>query len=264
MDKSSLGDRMKFYESWGSSSKNLAKGLPTIIRIDGKKFSSWTKNLEKPFHSNLNKVFRRTSYRMMKEHFGEVVLAYGQSDEVSFLLRPTSYVSDGQFGNKREKLVSLSASMFTAIFNEEKNKYIDLSKKELAFFDSRVFQVPSLIEAYNVILWRQQDAIRNSISMLAQTHFSHNKLHGKSQNNMLKMLSEINIEWNDLPIFLQRGWTILRRKKEILPEDLVGMPEVFRPKEPIMRRIIEEDLNMPELIFNKDYILNLIKEKDEV
>lgn len=259
MDRTSLGDRMKFYEQWGASHREFSKGLPIIIRIDGKKFSSWTKGLEKPFHLDLTQTFIETSRRLMEDHFGEVVLAYGQSDEVTFVLRPTSFDSDGQFGNKRDKLISIAASAFTAYFNEERMKFESLAEKRSAIFDSRAFAVPSVIEAYNAVLWRQQDAIRNSISSTGQAHFSHSKLHGKNRIDVLAMLQEIGVSWTDFDPYLQHGWAIRRVQRALQPEEMTDIPEQFRPTEPVIRRKVEVDLAMPDLRDNPDYLISLLE-----
>ena len=62
----------------------------------------------------------------------------------------------------------------------------------------------------NCFLWRQQDAERNSVSSLAQAHFSHRQLHGKSVKEMMAMLLDEKINWNTLPVFQKRGWCVLK------------------------------------------------------
>jgi tRNA(His) guanylyltransferase len=66
-------------------------------------------------------------------------------------------------------------------------------------FDCRVFQLPSKDEAANAFLWRAMDARKNAISMVAQSKFSHKKLHGKGQKAMLAMLAEIGVNFEDFP-----------------------------------------------------------------
>ena len=73
------------------------------------------------------------------------------------------------------------------------------------FFDSRCFNVPKE-EVNNCLLWRQQDATRNSIQGLAQSLFSHKELQGLSCNMLQdKMFTEKGINWNDLPTYQKRG-----------------------------------------------------------
>ena len=94
------------------------------------------------------------------------------------------------------------------IFIEEDNKYyntlIDAIKKG-AMFDSRVFTLPKE-EVVNCVIWRQQDATRNSINSVGQANFSHKQLQNKSCNDIQDMLiSEKGINWNDYTTTLKRG-----------------------------------------------------------
>ena len=74
-----------------------------------------------------------------------------------------------------------------------------------AMFDARCFNIPKE-EVCNLIYWRQLDAIRNSIQMLGQAHFSHKELQGKSCNDIKDMLiKEKGIDWNSLSTELKRG-----------------------------------------------------------
>jgi tRNA(His) 5'-end guanylyltransferase len=48
----------------------------------------------------------------------------------------------------------------------------------------------------NYFIWRNQDAGRNSVSMVAQSLFSHKQLHGKSTTEMQEMMfQEHHINW---------------------------------------------------------------------
>ena len=46
-------------------------------------------------------------------------------------------------------------------------------KRNTALFDSRVFSIPKE-EVCNCLIWRQQDATRNSIEAVGQANFNHN------------------------------------------------------------------------------------------
>jgi hypothetical protein len=48
-------------------------------------------------------------------------------------------------------------------------------------FDCRVFQVPTTQDLLDVFIWREDDAVKNSVTMLAQAHFSHSELHGRAR-----------------------------------------------------------------------------------
>lgn len=65
------------------------------------------------------------------------------------------------------------------------------------------------------LLWRQRDAVRNSISMAAQAHFSHKRLHGVNGGGMQELLfTEAGINWNDYPDGCKRGRVTVRRTGE--------------------------------------------------
>jgi len=55
-----------------------------------------------------------------------------------------------------------------------------------ALFDSRVFSVPKE-EVNNCLVWRQQNAIWNSIEATAQAHFSPKQLYGLNCTRLKKI-----------------------------------------------------------------------------
>ena len=73
MDKSSIGDRMKQYET--VSDAVLMGRVPVAIRIDGKGFSTLTKrlDLDKPFDGQFRKLLDGVMLAMCKEIQGCVV-----------------------------------------------------------------------------------------------------------------------------------------------------------------------------------------------
>ena len=209
MDKTSLGDRMKSYEV--TSKFKLLKRTPTIIRLDGKAFHTWTKQLKhiepslkhEPFSDFLHSCMVRTALFLIK-NIQNAVLAYSQSDEISILLNDWKSVKTDQwFDGKIQKISSVSASFATGAFNRGLPYHMDL-----AFFDSRVFNLP-FDEVVNYFIWRQQDATRNSINMLGQYYFSHKDLQEKNTSVVQDMLmKEYNINWNDLDVWKKRGFCV--------------------------------------------------------
>lgn len=82
-------------------------------------------------------------------------------------------------------------------------------------FDARVFTLSDPVEVANYFLWRQRDAVRNSISMAAQAHFSHKRLHGVSTCGMQELLwSEAGVNWSDYPDGCKRGRVTIRHSGE--------------------------------------------------
>ena len=91
---------------------------------------------------------------------------------------------------------------------DEDAKYVDVLNRAIekgAMFDSRAFTVPKS-EVINCLIWRQQDATRNSIQSVGQANFSHKQLQNKNCSDIQDMLMlEKGINWNDCPTTLKRG-----------------------------------------------------------
>ena len=214
MDKTTLGDRMENnYEN--ISRYYLTRRMPIIIRLDMKAGHTFTKGMNKPFDD----IFVKTMQDTMKylcENIQGCVLGYTQSDEISLVLVDyAELTTDAWFGNNLQKMCSVSASMATMAFNkffygnmpadEENSGTYYKALEKGAMFDSRVFTIPKE-EVCNALIWRQQDATRNSIQSVGQANFSQKELHGKSCNNIQDMLMiQKGINWNDYATTLKRG-----------------------------------------------------------
>jgi len=197
---------MKSYEN--VSKIALTPRMPMIIRCDGKAFHSYTKGFTRPFDQSIQSAMTQAAKGLM-ENIQGAKLAYIQSDEISILVNDyENFETQAWFGKELQKIVSVSASIATAYFNKYMmDEKIVISK--LAMFDSRAFVIPRE-EACNYFVWRQQDAERNSVSSLAQAHFSHRMLQGKSCKEMKKMLlDEKSIDWEQIPTINKRGWCVL-------------------------------------------------------
>ena len=243
--KDSLGDRMKGYEN--ISRIYLTRRTPIIIRIDGKAFHSFTSGFARPFDDVLIKSMQDTAKYLCENVMG-CKLAYTQSDEISLLLVDYEKIeTQAWFDNNLQKIVSVAASMATMAFNKafEDNiiNYIDShinidgslkdglfeytdtllkAKNKGAMFDARAFILPRE-EVCNYFIWRQQDATRNSIQMVAQSNFSHKELQGKSCNVLQDMLHEQKgINWNDYPTVYKRGSCIIKIEDGTTQYDEVG------------------------------------------
>lgn len=266
--KDNLGVRMKTYEA--VSKHFLMRRNPVIIRLDGKAFHTFTKGLKKPFDEILIETMQETA-KYLCQNIQGCKLVYTQSDEISLLLTDYENINTSAwFDNNIQKMTSISASMATLAFNDNFNKlvekYITLpvsidfmsdekqkkyrknyhtyhSKKNKALFDSRVFSLPKE-EVVNYFIWRQKDAIRNSIQMVGQAHFAHKELHKKSTGNIKEMLLKIKqIDFdNDIPIHQQRGVCVLKENYEL------------DNKENTTRTRWIADLSVPEFTEDRDYV----------
>lgn len=205
MTKDSLGDRMKAYEA---VPKNfLMRKTPVIIRLDGKAFHTFTRGFEKPFDKVIETAMTETMLYLCKNIQG-CVLGYTQSDEITLVLCDYQKVDTAAwFDYNVQKMVSISAAMATYAFN-----MVLMGRTEKsAFFDARAFSLPRN-EVVNCLIWRQQDATRNSIQGLAQSLYSHKELQGINCNELQdKMFTEKGVNWNDLTTYQKRGACAVRK-----------------------------------------------------
>ena len=223
MDKTSIGDRMKCYEN--ISRIYLPRRIPVIIRLDGKAFHSFTRGFNKPFDNVLMKAMQLTMRRLCEEIQG-CVFGYTQSDEITLVLTDYATINtDAWFGYNVQKMASVAASMATVYFNNswllECNRLPESNDREFYFeqqgkamFDARCFSIPK-DEVCNCLIWRQQDATRNSVQAVGQAHFSQKELNGKSCNEIQDMLfTEKNINWGDFPTDCKRGAACYKADEE--------------------------------------------------
>lgn len=180
-----------------------------IVRIDGRAFHTYTKGFVRPFDPLIGNAMSYAAQKTAKEISG-CKFAYGQSDEFSFLATDyDTHETEMWFAGNKAKIESVAASCFTGHFNVFMTRN---GVDKVAQFDARSFVIPTRHEVLNYFIWRQQDAIRNSVSMLARHHFSAKQLHGVSTTDAKeKLLKERKVNWHDLPVAFRNG-TIIYRK----------------------------------------------------
>lgn len=235
----SLGDRMKRYEAVADAT--LMRRAPAIVRVDGKAFHSLTRGMQKPFDPEFSFCMVNAASALVLELQG-AKLAYVQSDEISVVLTDYDTLqTDAWFAYRVQKMASVAASIATAAFTEQFQRYPHFKGRPL--FDGRVFSLPSEDEVVNYLIWRQQDDVRNSIQATGQAHFSAKQLHGKNQKEIQEMLfQERGINWNDTPTYLKRGVVVSR-------ESVSGVGDTIRHQ-------IDVNYDIPVFTADRLFILN--------
>jgi tRNA(His) 5'-end guanylyltransferase len=254
MAKDSLGDRMKsYYEAIPNT--RLVRRMPVIIRIDGKAFHTFTKGFNKPYDIVLSNAMIRTMKDLCSNIQGCVFGYTQSDEITLVLVDYNRLETSAWFDYKIQKMCSVSASMATAYFNKNfasevfeykqslfkhtpyhpdtevfekykifknnidtaKNvaiKYEQRIEKNIAMFDARCFNIPKE-EVCNCLIWRQQDATRNSIEMLGRAYFSDKELHKKNCSNIQDMLMELhNVNWNNVDTIFKRGCACHKHAEE--------------------------------------------------
>lgn len=253
-----LGNRMKLYEKEFEIQVPHDKHI--IVRIDGHKFSKYTQGFAKPFDEILSKSMELTTRDLLHEF--NAVTGYTQSDEITLVI-PYSFtekpfgdkvrITNQQiFGGRVQKMASLVSGFTTMRFNkhlrdftrhftdgfmyltDEESYYIRMLSEKLetgAYFDARVYGVDSDEEAFNSVMWRVRDCVKNSYSMFAQSYVPHKALLNKNGPEQIAFcLSETGKDWHDIEDRYKYG--ILVKKETYLkaasrPSDLPTGAEVL-------------------------------------
>lgn len=236
-----LKDRMIEYER--ATKYQFTNDSIIVARIDGRGFSKLTKNMMKPFSIVFTDAMITTAMELVKET--RATIGYTQSDEISLIWHTDNPNGQVFFNGKLQKLCSICASIATSVFGTCFNEG-ELNAP--AYFDCRVFTVPSKEEAVNYLIYRQQDATRNSISMAAHAKFGHKKLMHKNTGEQLKMLEDNSVDWNKYSPANKIGTYVQRQSFNTTAFDRATSTEV-----PCVRTKVVE-LNITEAMpFNKLY-----------
>ena len=235
---------MKRFEM-AEAGRYMINDLPVLARLDGRCFHTYTRGLARPYDTALQECMLEATKALVGEFHPEV--GYTQSDEIT-LVWTEPLLFDGRF----QKYCSVLSSLCTVVFNQQAAKLLP-NKKAIATFDCRVWQVPSLVEAFNTLLWRERDAAKNSIQMAARGYYSHKELMGKSGSQMQEMLFQKGVNWNDYPPSFKRGTYVQRKTVEvpISPETMARIPVKHRPTGPAIRSEVQV-VPVPKLSFAEE------------
>ncbi|KAK7417105.1 hypothetical protein QQZ08_011764 [Neonectria magnoliae] len=186
----SLATRMKEYEA--ATEIHLELSQPAILRLDGHTFSKFTAPFAKPFDERLHTEMVKTCADLL-DAYPAANLAYTQLDEIT-LVFPEGV---GSFDDRVMKIATLATGFFSVHFYSHlmvamaetpEPAFKEFASIPLPHFDGHIFNVPSVEECINNILWRcRGNSIRNSVSAFARSFFSTRQLHGKNKDQMLQM-----------------------------------------------------------------------------
>jgi tRNA(His) guanylyltransferase len=229
MAKDGLGDRCKSYEL-AEAGRQAMRGLPLLARLDGRAFHTFTRGMKRPYEHGMSTAMIETARYLVQDM--TAIVGYTQSDEITLAWFESSqsasaYAFDGRF----QKLASVLAGMASARFVQLVLKHLPEKAGETPHFDCRVWQVPTLDDAADVFVWREDDAVKNSITMAAGVYFTDAELDGKNSSVKQEMLWQKGVNWNGFPSFFKRGTYLQRRTHErpLADDERARIPEAHRP-----------------------------------
>ncbi|KAF9968742.1 tRNA-His guanylyltransferase [Mortierella alpina] len=204
----------------------LLRNVYILVRIDGKGFHKFSAAHEfaKPNDVRALNLMNHAARSVMHE-LDDILIAFGESDEYSFLFRKSTDL----YQRREAKIVSTVVSLFTSAYVYYWSDYFQDSRRPLypPVFDGRAVLYPSEVEVKDYFAWRQADT---HINNLFNTSFWALGTDSKDKNEML--FTEFNTNYSKLPAIFRKGSVLLREQipKEMhkdaiiptLPETLPG------------------------------------------
>lgn len=140
---------------------SLLKNTFIVVRIDGHAFHKFTALHEyrKPNDIRGLELMNHCASTVMKE-FDDIIVAYGQSDEFSFIFKRECTT----YGRREAKIETNLVSLFTSCFVKDWNKYFpDVELKSFPTFDARCVLYPTTKNLRDYLSWRQADCHINNL-----------------------------------------------------------------------------------------------------
>ncbi|PWN52064.1 tRNAHis guanylyltransferase [Violaceomyces palustris] len=190
-----------------------------VIRIDGKGFHKFSKAHEfiKPNDPDALELMNQAARHVMKELQGDVTMAFGESDEYSFLLKKSCRL----YSRRNHKITTHVVSLFTSAYVFYWPQYFP--EKPLLkppTFDGRLVPYPTEKHVTDYFAWRQADTHINNmyntvfwalVQQGGQTESEATEtLKGTlSSEKQEIMFSRFAINYDRLPAIFRRGTTLV-------------------------------------------------------
>ncbi|ORZ39567.1 putative tRNAHis guanylyltransferase, partial [Catenaria anguillulae PL171] len=215
-----------------------------VVRVDGKGFHKFSKqyNFDKPNDEAALQLMNYAASKVM-ESIDDLTLAYGQSDEYSFLFRRSTDL----YCRREIKLASVIGSMFTAHYIHGWSKYFPSTPlTHPPVFDSRAVPYPTRENVRDYFSWRQADCHINNLNntvfwalVLRGSGMTEHaatmrlqKTNAKEKNEIL--FSEFGINYNNEPERFRKGTTLFKEMRPVEKESVVPAKHAD-PKWPVVR-----------------------------
>jgi tRNA(His) 5'-end guanylyltransferase len=197
--------------------------MPIILRVDGRSFSNYTKNLKlkKPFDERLKNIFIEVSKDLINEFNPRFVYTF--SDEMNILF------DELPFNGRIEKINSVISSYITSSFMKHlflNKDLFDVNVFQLkpVSFDCRIIVTPNHLKDY--FKWRQDEAWRNCLNSYAQSVLNENHSNKETSQILFKLkksdihqlLYEQGINIAHVPTWHKRGLCLYRTNDKKLEE----------------------------------------------
>ncbi|RUS34220.1 Thg1 C terminal domain-containing protein [Jimgerdemannia flammicorona] len=209
-----------------------------VVRIDGRGFHKFatahgfTKPNDRPGLDLMNAC----AVAVMKD-IQDVVLAYGESDEYSFVLHRSSNLYTRRASKIASTVVSLFAASYVFLWSRH------FPEKTLQYppcFDARVVCYPSDSNLRDYLCWRQADCHINNLYNTCFWEIVHSGRSEKEAEDELRgtvaseknemLFSRFGINYNAVPEMFRKGSVVVREEAEVTSLSAKTGLEVVRRK----------------------------------
>ncbi|CEP23693.1 THG1 [Cyberlindnera jadinii] len=207
-----------------------------VIRLDGRGFHKFTDhyNFVKPNDIRALKLANAAALNVTRQ-IKDVLVAFGESDEYSFILRKECDL----FNRRESKLVSTFVSTYTAHYVQLWPKFFPntpLEIKHMPTFDGRAVVYPNLQTVKDYLSWRYVDTHINNLYNTTfwnlvlkggmTTKEAEQRLMGTLSSDKNEILfSEFQINYNNEPEIFKKGSLIF--KGEVLHVDVYNTIDTY-------------------------------------
>lgn len=194
-----------------------------VVRLDGRNFHKFAEQhrFKKPNDDRALGLMSRSA-RSVMEDLDDITIAYGQSDEFSFVFKRTST----WFKRRASKLMTHVASQFSSSYVFYWKEFF--GEQPLLYppgFDGRVVLYPTNRNLRDYLSWRQADCHINNLYntvfwTLVQkggltTAQAEDRLKGTLASDKNEILfSEFNINYNNESVLHRKGTALIWEKRE--------------------------------------------------
>eukprot|EP00727_Mastigamoeba_balamuthi_P014376 m51a1_g9563 putative probable trna guanylyltransferase (251) ;mRNA; f:907307-908330 len=208
-----------------------------VVRVDGRAFHRFAAahKYRRPNDERGIGLMNRCAERVMRE-FPDIFVAYGESDEYSFVFRRNTTL----YSRRQFKYLSYVVSLFSSSFVYHWKEFFGDEELQYApCFDARVVCYPTLRNMRDYLSWRQADTHINNLyntcfwALVQQDNKTPTEAEqilrvtdSGAKNEML--FTQFKTNYNELPAVYRKGSVLVWERTEegasvvTLHEDIIG------------------------------------------
>ncbi|TYJ53922.1 hypothetical protein B9479_005471, partial [Cryptococcus floricola] len=184
-----------------------------VVRVDGKGFHKFSDehDFSKPNDKRALDLMDAAAQAVLEE-YKDVVMAFGESDEYSFLLRREAKL----YNRRRSKINSSIVSLFTSAYVFHWQRFFpETTLRYPPTFDGRAVMYPSAREVRDYFSWRQADTHINNLYNTTFWALVHGGCSTTESNRILQgttskdkneiLFTRFQINYNNLPEAFRKG-----------------------------------------------------------